>query len=133
MISADYTSLQSRTEKRQTLNWSDFSQAGFSRTDAPLSATLQFSTPLASSINTWGSQQADLHRKLKKTQKSLPPFGWDTSPVLGQEQVVEEGFIEVFTQLVYGGGWMERTETTFRDCNWALVGTTSPGHDSVAC
>jgi hypothetical protein len=94
---------------------------------------LQFSTPLSSSIGTWSSQQADLHRKLKKTQKSLPAFGWDTSPVLGQEQVVEEGFIEVFTQLVYGGGWMERTETTFRDCNWALVGTISPGYDSTAC
>jgi hypothetical protein len=127
------TSLQSRSEKRQTLSWSDFSEAGFSRSDAPLSATLQFSTPISSSINTWGSQQADLHRKLKKTQKSLPAFGWDTSPVLGQEEVVEEGFIEVFTQLVYGGGWMDRTETTFRDCNWAIVRTNSPSHGSATC
>lgn len=45
---------------------------------------------------------------------------------------MEEGFIEVFTQLAYGGGWMERMETTFRDGNWALVGTSSPGHDSAA-
>lgn len=47
--------------------------------------------------------------------------------------MVEEGFIEAFTQLVYGGGWMDRMETTFRDCNWAVVRTNSPDHDSVVC
>jgi hypothetical protein len=35
--------------------------------------------------------------------------------------MIEEGFLEVFASLIYGSGWMDRTETTFRDCNWALV------------
>lgn len=112
---------KARAEKRETLSWNDFSSAGFSRTDEPLSATLQFSTPVSSSINSWASQSAEIHRKLKKAQKSLPPFGWDTAPVLGREEMVEEGFLEVFASLVYGSGWMDRTEHTFRECNWALV------------
>src|SRR5712691_4289955 len=72
--------LQSRAAKRTTLTWTDFSSTGFTRTDAPLSVTLQFSTPLVNSILSWLEQQADIMRKLKKTQKSLPPFGWDIEP-----------------------------------------------------
>jgi hypothetical protein len=90
--------------------------------DAPLSTTLQFSTPLVNSISSWPEQQADLTRKLKKTQKSLPPFGWDTEPVMGTEMVIEEAFMDVFCDLMYGGGWMEiEREEVDRECNWALV------------
>ncbi|KAH9896000.1 hypothetical protein C8Q73DRAFT_789784 [Cubamyces lactineus] len=112
-----------RAAKRATLTWQDFSSAGFSRTDAHLSATLQFSAPVANQITTWPSQSAEMHRKLKKTQKALPPFGWDTEPVLGGEEVIEEAFVDVFCDLIYGGGWMddERREETDRECNWALV------------
>ncbi|KAF4622115.1 hypothetical protein D9613_009300 [Agrocybe pediades] len=112
-----------RAAKRQTLSWNDFSSAGFTRMDAPLSATLQFSTPLTNTISTWPSQNADLSKKLKKTQKSLPAFGWDTEPVVGSEEVIEESFVDVFCDLIYGGGWMdlERGEMLDRDCNWALV------------
>ncbi|KAA1476451.1 hypothetical protein DENSPDRAFT_884344 [Dentipellis sp. KUC8613] len=112
-----------RAAKRTTLTWTDFSSSGFSRTDAPLNATLQFSTPVASTIQSWPTHQAELARKLKKTEKSLPPFGWDTEPVIGAEEVVEEAFLDVFCDLVYGGGWMdlERAEEVDRECNWALV------------
>ncbi|KAH8105374.1 hypothetical protein BXZ70DRAFT_887431 [Cristinia sonorae] len=112
-----------RAAKRSTLSWQDFSSAGFSRTDGPLSATLQFSTPVAKTIDSWPSNSAEIHRKLKKTQKTLPPFGWDTEPVLGGEEVIEEAFVDVFCDLVYGGGWMdaERHEDIDRDCSWALV------------
>ncbi|KAF8803980.1 hypothetical protein BYT27DRAFT_7108311 [Phlegmacium glaucopus] len=112
-----------RTAKRQTLSWNDFSSAGFTRMDAPLSATLQFSTPFANQISSWPSQNAEINKKLKKTHKSLPVFGWDTEPVIGAEEVIEEAFVEVFCDLIYGGGWMdlERGEMLDRDCNWALV------------
>ncbi|KAF9234382.1 hypothetical protein BU15DRAFT_52692 [Melanogaster broomeanus] len=112
----------SRAAKRTTMNWNDFSSAGFSRTDAPLSATLQFSTPLTHTISSWPTHNADITKKLKKTQRSLPPFGWDTEPVMGSEEMVEEAFMDVFCDLVYGGGWMdiERGEETDRECNWAL-------------
>jgi hypothetical protein len=114
---------QARAAKRTTLNWNDFSVAGFSRTDAPLSATLQFSTPVTNTISSWPSHSAEISKKLKKTQKALPPFGWDTEPVMGQEEVIEEAFLDVFCDLIYGGGWMdlERVEETDRECNWALV------------
>jgi hypothetical protein len=117
--------LQSRAAKRTTLTWTDFSSSGFTRTDAPLSATLQFSSPLVNSISSWPEQQADITRKLKKTQKSLPPFGWDTEPIMGAEVIIEEAFTDVFCDLVYGGGWMDiEREEVDRECNWALVSTS---------
>jgi hypothetical protein len=114
---------QARAVKRTTLSWNDFSSSGFTRTDAPLHDTLQFSTPVTNTISAWPSHSADIQKKLKKTQRTLPPFGWDTEPVMGTEEMVEEAFIDVFCDLIYGGGWMdlERGEETDRDCNWALV------------
>ncbi|KAF7981226.1 hypothetical protein HWV62_34577, partial [Athelia sp. TMB] len=113
---------QARTAKRTTLTWTDFSSSGFSRTDAPLSSSLQFSTtlPPPSSLP---AASLEMHKKLNKTVKKLPPFGWDTTPVVGQEEVIEEAFVDVFCDLVYGGGWMdvERGEEIGRECNWALV------------
>ncbi|KAH8104887.1 hypothetical protein DFH11DRAFT_1733630 [Phellopilus nigrolimitatus] len=112
-----------RGSKRATLSWSDFSDAGFSRGESSLSQTLQFAPPLSQTVQQWPAQKEDIHRKLKKNvQKALPPFGWDTAPVLdGREDTIEEGFLDVFCDLLYGGGWVDRTETTFRECNWALV------------
>lgn len=64
----------------------------------------------------------ELSRKLKKAQKNMPAFGWETEPVMdGREEIVEEGFIDVFCDLLYSGGWLDRGEEVFRDCNWALV------------
>lgn len=42
---------------------------------------------------------------------------------MGSEEMIEEAFMNVFCDLVYGGGWMdiERGEETDRECNWALV------------
>jgi hypothetical protein len=84
---------------------------------------LQFSTPLSNTITSWPSHNAEISKKLKKTQRALPTFGWDTEPVMGSEEMVEEAFLDVFCDLVYGGGWMdmERGEEVDRDCNWALV------------
>ncbi|OJA17851.1 hypothetical protein AZE42_08897 [Rhizopogon vesiculosus] len=120
-----------RAAKRATLTWNDFSTTGFTRTDAPLSATLQFSTPLTHTISSWPSHNADLTKKLKKTARTLPAFGWDTEPVLGTEEVVEEAFVDVFCDLVWGGGWREEIGGVVsaegcaveveRECSWALI------------
>ncbi|KAF8577497.1 hypothetical protein K439DRAFT_1364585 [Ramaria rubella] len=110
-----------RNEKRSTLSWNDFSASGFSRSDAPLSATLQFATPITTTISAWPTRQSEIQHKLKKTQKALPAFGWDTNPVLVGEEAIEEGFLDAFCDLLYGSGWVDRGEQTFRDCNWALV------------
>jgi hypothetical protein len=116
---------QARSAKRATLSWNDFSAAGFTRTDAPLHDTLQFSAPLANSISSWSSHNVELAKNLKKAQRDLPPFGWDTEPVVGAEEMIEEAFLDVFCDLVYGGGWMdlERGEELDRECNWALAST----------
>ncbi|KIY52532.1 hypothetical protein FISHEDRAFT_69763 [Fistulina hepatica ATCC 64428] len=137
----------SRQEKRQTLSWTDFSTAGFSRTDGPLSATLQFSNPLdpmglglCNSNNVMDveremkARMAEMTKKLKKREKAsshfvsflaspasqaLPPFTWDTTPVIGAEQVLEEAFVDVFCDLLAGGWGVGNT--TWADCQWALV------------
>ncbi|TFK71413.1 hypothetical protein BDN72DRAFT_765019 [Pluteus cervinus] len=117
------TARTERVAKRSTLSWNDFSSSGFSRTDGPLSTTLQFSTPLAQSVTSWQSHNAEITKKLKKQQKTLPAFGWDTEPVVGGEEVIEETFLDVFCDLIYGSGWMdvERGEMLDRDCNYALI------------
>jgi hypothetical protein len=42
---------------------------------------------------------------------------------MGSEEMVEEAFVDVFCDLIYGGGWMdiERGEELDRECNWAMV------------
>jgi hypothetical protein len=41
---------------------------------------------------------------------------------MGAEAVIEEAFVDVFCDLVYGGGWMDiEREYVDRECNWALV------------
>ncbi|RDB19451.1 hypothetical protein Hypma_013501 [Hypsizygus marmoreus] len=104
------------TAKRGTLSLNDFSTTGFSRTDGPLSVTLQFSPPVAKTISSWPFHNAEMSKKLKK-------MVWDTEPVIGSEEVIEEAFVDVFCDLMYGGGWMdlERDEELDRNCNWALV------------
>jgi hypothetical protein len=105
------------------MSWDDFSNAGFSRTDAPLDGVLQFSAPIAKNIESWPDKQEELRRRLRKAQKALPTFGWDTNPVLVTEEWVQEAFVDVFCDLVYGAGWMDtdRTDEVERECNWALV------------
>jgi len=58
------------------------------------------------------SSRRKSHANLKKTQKSLSPFGWDTEPVMGTEVIIKEAFMGVFCDLVYGGGWMDTELST---------------------
>ena len=117
--------------KRTTLTWADFSAAGFTRSEGSLSTTLEFSKPVAATITQWPENDKELSRKLKKAQKNMPVFGWDTEPVMdGREEIIEESFIDVFCDLLYGGGWLDRGEELFRDCNWALVSLHTPLSDT---
>jgi hypothetical protein len=41
---------------------------------------------------------------------------------MGTEMVIEEAFMDVCCDLMYGGEWMEtEREEVDRECNWALV------------
>ncbi|KAG7442004.1 uncharacterized protein BT62DRAFT_1011045 [Guyanagaster necrorhizus] len=109
-----------RNIKRQTLSWNDFSSTGFSRSDiTPLSATLQFSPPMAATISSY--QPAEYAKKLKKAAKHIPAFGWDTEPVVGQEEVIEEAFLDVFCDILCGWAGVTDMNEADRECNWALI------------
>lgn len=54
-------------------------------------------------------------------QKDLPSFEYDTRPRIGGEVVLEEAFVDAWADLLISAGWMEREETTLRECNWAIV------------
>jgi len=44
---------------------------------------------------------------------------------MGTEVIVEEAFMDVFCDLMCGGGWMEiEREEVDRECSWALVRAT---------
>jgi hypothetical protein len=45
-----------------------------------------------------------MQRKFKESQKALPTFGWDTAPVMGGDEVIEESFMDMFCDLVYDSG-----------------------------
>jgi len=41
---------------------------------------------------------------------------------MGAEVIIEEAFMDVFCDLMYGGGWMEiEREEVDQECNWALI------------
>ncbi|KAK0190140.1 hypothetical protein F5146DRAFT_1225067 [Armillaria mellea] len=109
-----------RSAKRQTLSWNDFSSTGFTRADiTPLSATLQFSPPMSATISSY--QPAEYAKKLKKAAKHIPAFGWDTEPVVGQEEVIEEAFLDVFCDVICGWAGVSDINECDRECNWTLI------------
>jgi len=133
--------------KRDSINWTDFTLAGFDRPLLkpslsspppvtgqkelpflpldPLAEVLQFSVPI-DRPDTWSEHSSELTRKLKKQQKSLPSFGWETGAVAGRDWYVEEGMIATWAEFCLSSGWMDRLEGTFRESNWALVGSMNP-------
>ena len=56
--------------------------------------------------------------QVEKDQESLQPFGWDIGPVMGTGVIIEEAFMDILCDLMYGGGWMEiEREEVDRECN----------------
>jgi hypothetical protein len=64
-----------------------------------------------------------MQKKLKKAHKEAIPFTWDTTPVIvnARGAYVEEMFLDAWTDFLYGGGWTDTEELTFREANWVLV------------
>lgn len=114
------------------MDWSDFADGGFTRTESFLTASLTFSAPIQSSITEWPKERDELQRRLHKTQKEATPFNYDTTPRVGRNSAVEgiddkgrvyieEAFIDCWTDFMMGAGWMDREELTFKEASWALV------------
>jgi hypothetical protein len=117
------------------MDWTEFASpsGGFNRTDPLLDVTLAFSPPISESISHWPQQNEELRRRLHKAQKDATPFHYDTAPRVGEDAAqekgadaegrvfVEEGFVDVWADLMMGAGWMDREELTFKEANWAIV------------
>ncbi|EIW72287.1 hypothetical protein TREMEDRAFT_20593, partial [Tremella mesenterica DSM 1558] len=123
--------------RRDTMDWTEFasSTGGFNRTDPLLDISLTFSQPIAVSITEWPKERDELRKKLQKSQKEAVPFAYDTTPKVGTEVAldpharadstgrvyIEESFVDVWADLMMGGGWMDRDELTFKEANWAVI------------
>ncbi|ODN78262.1 hypothetical protein L202_03911 [Cryptococcus amylolentus CBS 6039] len=111
------------SERRRTMDWSEFASdsGGFTRTDPLLSSTLSFAPPISSSIAQWPKDKEQLSKRLHKAEKQSTPFNYDTTPQVGGRVYVEEAWVDVWCDLMVGGGWMEREERTFREANWVIM------------
>lgn len=111
--------------KRQTISWQDFAspQGGFDRSNEALSKSLLFSPPVQEQIQHWPEEREEMQKKLKKAYKEAIPFTWDTTPAIvnARGAFVEEMFLDIWVELLYGGGWTDTEELTFREANWVLV------------
>jgi len=111
--------------KRQTISWQDFAspQGGFDRSNDALSKSLLFSPPVEEQIQLWPEEREEIQKKLKKAHKEAIPFSWDTTPVIvnARGAYVEEMFLDAWVDLLFGGGWTDTEELTFREANWVLV------------
>ncbi|KIY74238.1 hypothetical protein CYLTODRAFT_448003 [Cylindrobasidium torrendii FP15055 ss-10] len=109
------TARSDRFVKRSTLSWNDFSSDGFTRTD--ISPLMEFSPALVPHQSPHTDSPAN-GKKLKKSAKA-PVFNWDTTPVGGQEEVVEEAFLDAFCDIVCS--WPTTDIEAERECNWAMI------------
>jgi hypothetical protein len=111
------------------LAWDDFAAptGGFERSSEALSKSLIFSPSLLDQIEGWPEEREELRKKLKKSQKGMTKFDWDTTPSLvpgvtgASVSVIEEAFVDVWSDLLLGGGWTDYSELTFREASWVLV------------
>jgi hypothetical protein len=114
---------------RQTISWQDFAspQGGFDRSNEALSKSLLFSPPVQEQIQHWPEEREEMQKKLKKAYKEAIPFTWDTTPAVvnARGAFVEEMFLDIWVELLYGGGWTDTEELTFREANWVLVSSES--------
>lgn len=108
-------------EKRRTMNWNDFAAIGFSRPGDLLDISLN--NPVIHKESPSLTRGPSVIRKLRKAPHVQPQVELVSEPILGSEEVVEEAFLGVFCDLIYGGGWsdMEHVEKVDKESNWALI------------
>ncbi|KAI6024237.1 hypothetical protein EDC04DRAFT_3143412 [Pisolithus marmoratus] len=110
-------------EKRQTMNWNDFAAIGFSRPGDFLDTSLFLSSPVIQKGASSFTRGVSTARKLRKVPPVQPQIQLDPEPIVGSEEVIEEAFLDVFCDLIYGGGWsdFEHAGKIDKETNWALI------------
>lgn len=48
------------------------------------------------------------------------------------ELLIEEPFVDCWADILISAGWMDRSDTTLRECNWAIVNLDRPLLNSLA-
>ncbi|PWZ01694.1 hypothetical protein BCV70DRAFT_199130 [Testicularia cyperi] len=129
---------KNRGNKRDTMQWSDFTKSGFAdEGDDLLSSALSFDDTLKSDVQNWPAERDQLHAKLRARQNHLPSFHYDTTPrlVTSPSQAgspegkldmhpisrIDEGFVDVWADYLIGNGWSNRDELTHRTANFVIV------------
>lgn len=128
---------KARMQGRQSVQWSQFERSGFSLKDDGLESVLAFDDLLQQDVKRWPEERAELLDKLRKTDKAMPPFPYDTtpcvisSPSLDSEATgqwvqkpfsrMDDVFPEVYADILLGNGWSNRDELTHRNANFVIV------------
>ncbi|PWN35766.1 uncharacterized protein FA14DRAFT_46690 [Meira miltonrushii] len=128
---------KARMKGRKSLQWSQFEESGFNPADDGLNDVLAFDDLLEQDVKRWPEDRAELLDKIRKTNKAMPAFNYDTTPMVvsspsmsgdpqGQWQEkpisrMDDIFPEVYADILLGNGWHNRDELTHRNANFAVV------------
>uniref|UniRef100_V5GID4 Meiotically up-regulated protein Msb1/Mug8 domain-containing protein n=2 Tax=Kalmanozyma brasiliensis (strain GHG001) TaxID=1365824 RepID=V5GID4_KALBG len=129
---------RNRTAKRETMQWNEFSKAGFQNGESgTLADVLSFDDVLRQDVRNWPSERDQLNAKLRSQQDKLPAFNYDNTPRLVASPTLagtpqgklasnpisrmDETFADVWADYLVGSGWSNRDELTHRNANFAVV------------
>jgi hypothetical protein len=128
---------KARAEGPKNVQWSQFEQSGFELSDEGLKTVLAFDETIQEEIKRLPEEKAEILTKIRKTNKTVPPFAYDTRPAVKNSPSLEgrsdgqmhskpytrldEVFVEVFADVLLGNGWSNRDELTHREANFTVV------------
>lgn len=94
-----------RGPQRGTRDWTDFSQAGFLGQDV-LDRDLSFDTTLSDSVSHLADEKTRWDKLMRKAEKGLPEFPYDTTPHEGRSILCDEYFFEAWADVLVSSGWL---------------------------
>lgn len=128
---------KARSQRPGSVQWSQFEKSGFVMADDGLASVLTFDDGLRDDLEKWPAERAELMEKLRKTNKMMPTFAYDTRPYIVSSPTLDttttgqwdakpisqfdEVFAEVYADILLGNGWSNRDEQTHRTANFVVV------------
>lgn len=135
---------KARLNKRDTLEWKDFSDLGFDGDEAGdrlggLSSVLSFDDGIQQGLQRWPDERQELLQKLRAFENKAPAFTYDNTPRIvaspsmnadsgtvtdnGEKAVtqMDEVFADVWADILIGNGWSNRDEPTHRAANFVIL------------
>lgn len=128
---------KARSQRPGSVQWSQFEKSGFVIADDGLASVLSFDDGLRDDLERWPAERAELMEKLRKANKMIPSFAYDTTPYIVSSPTLDssttgqwdtkpisqfdEVFAEVYADILLGNGWSNRDEQTHRNANFVMV------------